>query len=78
LMVERGLPVVEYVSVRRGKFRAEDLSGKFPFPVFVKPANLGSSVGVSKAKTSEELTAALEFAADRRTPERSHDQHGMI
>ncbi len=63
LMVERGLPVVEYISVRRGKFRHEEICGKFPFPVFVKPANLGSSVGVSKAKTCDELMAALEFAA---------------
>jgi D-alanine-D-alanine ligase len=63
LMVERGLPVVEYLTVRRGRFRPEDICGKLPFPVFVKPANLGSSVGVSKAKTCEELVKALDFAA---------------
>ena len=40
-----------------------DLRASLPFPMFVKPANLGSSVGVSKAKTCEELMAALEFAA---------------
>src|SRR5262249_15921591 len=63
LMVERGLPVVEYLVVKRGQFRNEDVCGKFPFPVFVKPANLGSSVGVSKPKTCEELIAALDLAA---------------
>jgi D-alanine-D-alanine ligase len=63
LMVERGLPVVEYLVLKRGKSRNEDVCGKFPFPVFVKPANLGSSVGVSKAKTCEELLAALDLAA---------------
>jgi D-alanine-D-alanine ligase len=63
LAVERGLPVVEYLVLKRGQFRAEDVCGRFPFPVFVKPANLGSSVGVSKAKTCEELIKALEFAA---------------
>jgi D-alanine-D-alanine ligase len=63
LMVERGLPIVEYVVVRRGQFRSEDICGRLPFPVFVKPANLGSSVGVSKAKNCEELMAALEVAA---------------
>ncbi|MBZ5604175.1 MAG: D-alanine--D-alanine ligase [Acidobacteriia bacterium] len=63
LVIERGLPVVEYIMVRRGEFQREDVCGKFPFPVFVKPANLGSSVGVSKAKTCEELLAALEQAA---------------
>ena len=46
LCVERGLPVVEYMSVRRGQVPVTRRSaGKFPFPVFVKPANLGSSVG---------------------------------
>jgi D-alanine-D-alanine ligase len=63
LLVERGLPVVEYLVVRRGQFRAEEVCGKIPFPVFVKPANLGSSVGVSKVKTCAELMAAVEFAA---------------
>jgi D-alanine-D-alanine ligase len=63
LALERGLPVVEYVVLRRGNFRADEICGRFPFPVFVKPANLGSSVGVSKAKTCEELLAALDVAA---------------
>ena len=63
LLVERGLPVVEYMVVRRGQFHAEEVCGKIPFPAFVKPANLGSSVGVSKVKTCEELIAAVEFAA---------------
>jgi len=51
---ERGLPVVEYVVVPRN----HDLE----FPVFVKPANLGSSVGISKARNCEELKAGLELA----------------
>ena len=33
------------------------------FPVFVKPANLGSSVGISKAKHATELRAAIDLAA---------------
>ena len=42
------------------------------FPLFVKPANLGSSVGISKAKTRDELAAALELAAafDRKSSSR--------
>jgi D-alanine-D-alanine ligase len=63
LMLERGLPVVEYITVRRGQVQREEICGRFPFPVFVKPANLGSSVGVSKAKSCEELVAAIEAAA---------------
>jgi len=57
---ERGLPVVEYVVVERGHQTKIDLA----FPVFVKPANLGSSVGISKAHDEVELTAALTLAAE--------------
>jgi D-alanine-D-alanine ligase len=63
LTMERGLPVVDYLVVKRGHFRAEDICGRLPFPVFVKPANLGSSVGVTKAKTCDELIQALDVAA---------------
>ena len=54
LCKERGLPVVEYVT------RVTDLP--FPFPVFIKPANLGSSVGISKAHNEAELAAAVALA----------------
>ena len=37
-------------------------AGELGFPIFVKPANLGSSVGISKARNCEELKAALELA----------------
>jgi D-alanine-D-alanine ligase len=63
LMRERGLPIADSLVLRRGKFQAQDVCGKFPFPVFVKPANLGSSVGISKAHNCEELMAALDLAA---------------
>ena len=62
LMVERGLPIVDYVVAMRGRHQVEEICGRFPFPMFVKPANLGSSVGISKVKTCEELKTALEFA----------------
>lgn len=60
---ERGLPVVEYVVVGRDEIDAADGRCEFPFPMFVKPANLGSSVGISKAHDCEELKAALKLAA---------------
>jgi D-alanine-D-alanine ligase len=63
LMKERGLPIADYLVVRRGQFRAQDICGRLPFPVFVKPANLGSSVGISKAKNCEDLITALDLAA---------------
>ncbi len=56
---ERGLPVVEYRVVS-----GSDVApcGELGFPVFVKPANLGSSVGISKARNCEELKTAVELA----------------
>jgi D-alanine-D-alanine ligase len=63
LMRERGLPVVDYVVLRRESLHPDDVRLPFGFPVFVKPANLGSSVGITKAKTQEEFLAALRTAA---------------
>ena len=56
---ERGLPVVEYYVISSA---ADAVCGDLGFPVFVKPANLGSSVGISKARNCEELKTALELA----------------
>jgi D-alanine-D-alanine ligase len=70
LAKERGLPVADYCIVRATETgNVEDICRALPFPMFVKPANLGSSVGISKVKNCAELTAALETAAayDRKT-----------
>jgi D-alanine-D-alanine ligase len=61
---ERGLPVVDYVTLARGCLDTADVVGRLPFPVFVKPANLGSSVGISKARDRTELEKALALAAE--------------
>ena len=63
LCQERGLPVVEYVVQFRGQLDAGAAERVFAYPVFVKPANMGSSVGISKAHDRAELEAALELAA---------------
>jgi D-alanine-D-alanine ligase len=60
---ERGVPVVEYATVYRGSADLSEALSKLRFPMFVKPANLGSSVGVAKAKNADELRAAVENAA---------------
>ncbi len=60
---ERGLPVVECVTVFRGRLDPAAVLRELALPVFVKPANLGSSVGISKARTRAELEAALAVAA---------------
>lgn len=62
LCKEAGLPVVAYTVLARDAFNPASVKLPFPFPVFVKPANLGSSVGISKAKNPEELRKALETA----------------
>jgi D-alanine-D-alanine ligase len=59
LCVQVGLPVVEYAVVYDGSFDVADLESRFGYPMFVKPANLGSSVGISKAKNPAELEAAI-------------------
>jgi D-alanine-D-alanine ligase len=65
----RGLPMVEHLVVLRrtwlanGAAFASEVAGRLGFPVFVKPANLGSSVGISKARNPAELEAAIELAA---------------
>jgi D-alanine-D-alanine ligase len=60
---DRGLPVVEYTVASRDEIEAGAVACEFPFPMFVKPANLGSSVGISKAHDCAELKAALKLAA---------------
>jgi D-alanine-D-alanine ligase len=59
LCLQSGLPVVDYVVLWRGDV---DFESPFGYPVFVKPANLGSSVGISKAHNAAELSAALQSA----------------
>jgi D-alanine-D-alanine ligase len=59
---ERMLPIVDYVVAARGAANADEICEKLPFPMFVKPANLGSSVGISKAHDRAELVAAIALA----------------
>lgn len=63
LCAGRGLPVIDYEVLRAPAFDAAGVLARFALPVFVKPANLGSSVGISKAHTRAELEAALADAA---------------
>lgn len=60
---ERGLPVVEYLVLRAKAPDPAAVLRRFSFPVFVKPANLGSSVGIHKAHDAQELESALADAA---------------
>ena len=62
-----GLPVAEWIAFRRYQWREDREAvlreaARFGFPCFVKPANLGSSVGISKVHDARELPAAIEEA----------------
>jgi D-alanine-D-alanine ligase len=60
VMAQAGLPQVEYVALRQGEDRST--AATLGFPVFVKPARLGSSVGIAKVAGEDELGPALEAA----------------
>lgn len=70
LFRESGLPTVQEVTVMRWEVKKDvggvlkSIEATIPYPCFVKPANLGSSVGVSKAKNKSSLKDAL-FEASR-------------
>jgi D-alanine-D-alanine ligase len=55
----RSLPVVDYMTVSGPSADADAIITKMGLPVFVKPANLGSSVGISKAKDHWSLSVAI-------------------
>jgi len=66
----RQLPMVAHLVVLRGEWAASPgaiaarIEERLGYPVFVKPANLGSSVGISKAKAPAQLGAAMALAAE--------------
>lgn len=68
LFANRGLPQLPYVSFLRSEYETykhnilELVNNKLEYPVFVKPANLGSSVGISKCTNREELIQGIEEA----------------
>jgi D-alanine-D-alanine ligase len=69
LFMAAGLPIVKHVTILRSAWEAEPkkvrklVESKLKYPLFVKPANLGSSVGISKAHDRRELGPAIEEAA---------------
>ncbi|HLR18753.1 MAG TPA: D-alanine--D-alanine ligase [Staphylococcus sp.] len=74
LFAHRGLPQLPYVSFLRSEYDKYEsnilklVHDKLEYPVFVKPANLGSSVGISKCNNEDELKKGIEeaFQFDRK------------
>ena len=64
---DRGIPVARNATLRLG----DEVANPFGYPVFVKPARLGSSVGISKAHHEAELEAAVALA-------RRHDEKVLV
>jgi D-alanine-D-alanine ligase len=67
LLVAAEIPILPWVTVRRAAWEKRaaavlEACAALGFPLFVKPANLGSSVGVRKVKSPAELPAAIEHA----------------
>jgi D-alanine-D-alanine ligase len=70
LFQQARLPIVPFLAIRRSEWEQEreavlrQIKKKFRFPLFVKPATLGSSVGMSRVKTARDLPGALDLAAE--------------
>ena len=69
LFFSAGLPQTPWLTLLRGEWRRDpeavvaQIEAKLRYPLFIKPANLGSSVGISKVHDRSELAAALDLAA---------------
>jgi D-alanine-D-alanine ligase len=65
-----GLPIVEYYAFRRNEWERspahimDEVEQRLGYPTFVKPVNLGSSVGINKAHNRQELEHAINVAAE--------------
>jgi D-alanine-D-alanine ligase len=64
---DRGIPVTRNITLREG----DPVENPFGYPVFVKPARLGSSVGITKAHDEAELSEAVDLA-------RRHDEKVLV
>ena len=70
LFEQAGLPIVPFLAFSRGEWERDrkkvlrEIKKKFRFPVFVKPATLGSSVGMTRVENLGQLPAALDLAAE--------------
>jgi D-alanine-D-alanine ligase len=70
LFEHAGLPIVPFLAVHRSEWEHERakvlkaIKKKFRFPIFVKPATLGSSVGMTRVKIAHEISTAMDLAAE--------------
>ena len=68
ILKANGLPIVNHVWLSKEKYESDknmnlkEIEEKFKYPVFVKPLNLGSSIGITKATNKKELEEGIEVA----------------
>jgi len=65
LLRDAGIPTAKFITLHSHSYQSvtfEELEAVLGLPFFVKPANLGSSVGISKVKSKQEFTEKVEFA----------------
>ncbi|GAB4117862.1 MAG: D-alanine--D-alanine ligase [Candidatus Caldatribacteriota bacterium] len=66
---QKNLPVLKWITIKRKEWQQNQkqiialIQKNFNYPVFIKPTNLGSSVGISKVKNEEELERAIDLAS---------------
>jgi len=70
LFRDAGIPIVEFLAVSRSEWESDpktvsaNVAKKLRYPVFIKPATLGSSVGMTKVHNARELPAGMNLAAE--------------
>jgi len=70
LFAQEGLPIVPFLAVRRSEWEKDRagitklIAKKLRFPIFVKPATLGSSVGMTRVASAKEIGPAIDIAAE--------------
>ncbi len=63
LFIEAGIPIGKFIAARNGeKINLKKVKKELGLPVFIKPANMGSSVGISKVKNEKEFNKAIKEA----------------
>jgi D-alanine-D-alanine ligase len=70
LFEQAGLPIVPFLVFRRTEWERERakviraIKKKFKFPIFVKPATAGSSLGMTRVRSAQEIPAAMDLAGE--------------
>ncbi len=65
ILQHEGIAVADFIAIKQAKFSDQDIERiecRFNYPMFVKPANMGSSIGVSRVNDTQALRLAIDLA----------------